>query len=592
MDARALRHRLVFAPLKAKRLWVLEIVAALGLMGLAQGAFVALVGPFFKALFMTTGVGTVQLADVVPAGLVSVWPSLSDISFDGDKLVIWVPVSIFIVGAIRSVARYVFQMRQATLGLYIAKVYREFLFAKVLGQNYLTLAAKTPAEWMSQIMNDVLFLQSRFSEIAGSLLRDVVLVTACLIALIFVHWPSALALLLCSPVLAFGLGKVGKRIGRYADWWQRELAKLAASVLDFRERFDFIRASHAEEAELRRFEVMNRRYYRSIRKSILIRSAFAPGLEFIGFMVFAVFLLLIGRGYFGVDFRGEILLQFFAAVGLALRPLRNLGEQLGRYNETLGSLKQSLEVLSQVEGHGETTGATKEFNGLSIHSAGVQIPGADVALSLQDLTFAKGSSVAIVGASGSGKSTLLRVLTGLVVPEQWEANLHWSELSSHTSLVSQAPFLFDDSLRDNLTYGLSSRRSDGDINAALEFVGIAAEVETLTLGLNTRYRALAKNFSGGQIQRLVIARALLRQRPVLVFDEATSAVAATAEGEITSKVLHECRESGWTFISATHRMQWLPKYDEVLYMEAGRVVLRGRHADLLRDARYAAFVGS
>ena len=187
-----------------------------------------------------------------------------------------------IAGCIQAAATYAYQWLQSRLALKVAKEYREELFGAVLRKSYQDLEHGAAGRWMSLIINDVLYLQNRFSDILASFVRDGVMIIACFIVIMVVHWPTAVILAVLTPLLMGGMGQTGGRIAKYTVEMQKHLGRIAAAVLDIRRRFAFIRAQHGENHEERRFATINNDYYRSIRRSLFIRSSFAPAVEFLG----------------------------------------------------------------------------------------------------------------------------------------------------------------------------------------------------------------------------------------------------------------------------------------------------------------------
>ncbi len=601
--SRRLVRDLFVAPLLSQRSRLVGIAGSLLVLALSEALFLLLVKGFIKALFTDATKTTVQLSDLLPAKAMSWAPALSGLEVASATLAVAVPIMILVAGWCKSLASYLYQLNQQALAIYLARTYREKLFRTLISLPYTEITKRQVGAWMSLIMNDVMLLQTRFTDIMTGLIKDTVATFACYVVLAIIHWPSALALFVLSPFIAFGMGRTGKRIARYAEVYQRELGAMAAAILDIRARLDFIRAQQGEAREKARFAAMNMAYFRMIRRSILVRSAFAPVLEFGGFAVFALSIYAIGSGYWG-NFTPEVMLQFFVALGLLLRPLREMGEQLARFHETRGTLMNSLEVFSKLEAsqrpllQGET--ASQPLGISTLHPEGLHIAliqagmAGQVRFQSRGLRLIPGRSVAVIGPSGAGKSTLIKTLSGLVEPLGWEANLEWRTAVSLVSMVSQDPFLFDDSIVANLRYGLNPEQAPTEemLWQALRTVNIDHEMQALPEQLSTRLRAIGSNVSGGQLQRLVIARALLRRRPIWLLDEATSAVDARSEKDITQRLIASCRDTGHALLVVTHRLTWLESFDEVWFVEAGTIALAGTHLALLADPRYQAFVGS
>ena len=199
-----------------------------------------------------------------------------------------------------------------------------------------------------------------------------------------------------------------------------------------------------------------------------------------------------------------------------------------------------------------------------------------------------------MGPSGSGKSTLLKTLAGLIPATVWDADCKAQDWTGSGSMVGQEPFLFEDSLRNNLLYGHPAEESlsEDEIQKSLEKSCVLQEVAALPGGTDHQVQAVQRNLSGGQIQRLVIARALLRPANVWYFDEATSSVDADAENRLLKNLLESCRSGGKTLLAVTHRLGSVPDFDEVWFLEQGRLVAAGTHAELTELPRYREFYGA
>jgi ABC-type multidrug transport system fused ATPase/permease subunit len=172
----------------------------------------------------------------------------------------------------------------------------------------------------------------------------------------------------------------------------------------------------------------------------------------------------------------------------------------------------------------------------------------------------------------------------------------WPQIVNHTTLVSQSPFLFKDTLRGNLLYGLSGSErqtvTDKMLWDSLRLVNLEDTIKVLPNGLESEFNPIQTNLSGGQIQRLVIARAILRRPNVLMLDEATAAIDGATERDISTRLIAASRHDGTILIAVTHRLRWLGLYDEVWFVENGRLELAGSHTDLLTRPRYRQFTST
>lgn len=556
---------------------VCAMLGALVILGLSQALVIFLVKGFLNAFF----------------------------DGSGGHLAMLLPLAVLVAGLAKSWGTYLYTRLQQEFSIFAGAELRDELFPAILGKSYQELALVSPGTWMSVLVNDVAFVQTRLSEVMTSFLRGGMSVLASLGTMFYLHWPSAIVMSLLIPITAKSTGATGKRIAGFSNAVQESLRSMADLVLEVRGRFDFMRAQQGEAFDLARYESANDSYFRMITRSILVRSAFAPVLEFFGFAVFAGFILAINRGWIAFSSEGqkgsELVLQFIVALGFMVKPLRDIGEQLARYHETRGAVEKCFDMLG--EGHladehvwkGGGTAPEIVFSdrvqSLAIHQVAFTWPGSGKIFSTQNLKLDPGMTVAVVGPSGSGKSTFLKLMAGLLPPDQWDADLSWVETVERTALVPQQPFLFTASIRENVCYGMD-RCEDAAIWRALDAIDARSFVEALPDKLATPVSSLVANLSGGQIQRLVIARALLRGKRILLLDEATSALDVATEGAILRKITADTKANGSSVLAVTHRLQWLPLFDEIWFIEDGAVALRGTLQSLMAVPRFVAFCQS
>ncbi|WP_176736659.1 ABC transporter transmembrane domain-containing protein [Oligoflexus tunisiensis] len=587
---------LLLEPLSEIKSCLVQIVLSLGLLSVAQGLFLLLIGPLFKAMFDTPVDGSFTLNSLLPPAVVKWLPDFGPLSITRMELARYLPFMIFFAAVVNGFAGFIYQHQQQVMALHLGRRYREKLFAAILQLPFQKVTQKSPGEWMSVIMNDVAFLQMRLSDLLTGLVRDGIMVIASVIALYFIHWPSGLILTLLAIPLMASTGRTGKRIAVFAELWQRELGRMVSAVLDLRKRFEFIRAQRGEGLEKERFRQMNHGYYRMIRRSIFVRAALAPSVEMVGFLMFAAILWAVTRQVQGFRLEASQLLQFFAALGIVLRPLKSVGEQLARYHETKGILKQSLQTFATVRELAETRRTIDPHIKPWQPEQGLTIKHLTVAykegfrLTAEDLELVPGKTVALIGPSGAGKSSLIKVLSGLLQPEVWDADHDLSSVVQAATLVSQKPFLFSASIRENLLYGHPTGCPDERLQKELEFVGLSTELNAMSQTLDSPIDFIQTPLSGGQMQRLTIARAMLRPQPLLLMDEVTAAIDPLAEEAITRRLIERCQQSKLCMLFVTHRLQQLPYFDEIWFVEAGTLRKFESYNHLFQDSRIHRFI--
>lgn len=591
-------------PVLRRRLLLARIVSALLLMNTAYALLLLLINGFLAAFFADISEPVVHLDILVPARLHFLTVGWLPNEVDRGTLAWIVPAGIVAAGLLKALSTYWYNFSQEELALTVAREYRERMFAAILKLPWISSAKRSPGEWMSVIMADASFLQSRLSDLLTGFVKDTLLLLTGIISLAWFYWPAAVLLLGLAPFIGWFMGRAGKRIAFFAQAFQHELGVLSGLILDLRSRFGFMKAQHAEDFEEHIFAEANDRYLKMMAGSIFIRALVTPAMEWVGMAVFAGFFWLWIRGTLPSDIAPTIAVQFFATLGAVLRPTREIGEQIARWGETIGGLKRSMAVFVEVQ---SVAGSVHVDADVVPSSSPLRMRpffdlrrvevkyGERVAFSSDDLLLGTGKAIAIVGSSGAGKSTLLKALGGLIEPSVWQSSHSWREVAAHCALVSQQPFLFQDTLRSNLLYGLDSAvaeiTTDEMLNGALRVVNLADAIKALPQGLESTFNPVAVNLSGGQIQRLVVARALLRRKPILLLDEAMAAVDGATEKDMTERLIETVHQTGTVLVSVTHRLQWLASYDEVWFIDGGKMIAKGRHDELVKsDQRYAAFV--
>lgn len=603
---------------------VAGIFCSLSILAMAQASVILLVKGFLVIFFETDPKnqwgqsGRISIESLLPESIAGHLAVLEGLTLSIDVIAAVLPIGALIAGIVKSVGSYGYTRFQQEFSFHAATMMRDVLFKRIAGQSYEQLSSASPGSWMSMLINDVTFVQTRLSDIMTSFLRGGVSVIASLVVMFLIHWQSAVITLVIIPIVGFFTGSVGRKIAGFSRDVQHSMQEMAALLLEIRGRFEFMRAQHGEGRDLGRFESLNHSYFAKIIRSVFVRSSFAPALEFLGFLIFSGFIFGIHSGWiaFGDSDQvmnstgGDVLVQFMIAVAFMVKPLRDIGEQVSRYHETRGALDRCFSILANVDlevpdatglevcqPQGNLQGnLTKNPPGaaassLKIHRASFTWATSGRRFCVEGLEVPGDRTIAILGPSGSGKSTFLKILAGLVEPREWSANESWLSVTGRSALVPQSPFLFSGSLFDNLTYG-NSNVSELDVWRALEVIEAADFIRNLPNGLQASYSPLAANFSGGQIQRLVIARTLLRERHFLLLDEATSALDAATEGEILRRLIDITHQNHRSLLAVTHRLQWLPLFDEIWFVENGSIILRDSFDNLMRTERFARFCAS
>lgn len=582
--------RLLGRPMLTQKSTIAKAVVASIALSASQGALIFLTGPVLSLLFRAKE-KTIALRTILPLERFGL-DQLSGVQVELSTLVLALPLALVAVSAVRGLSLYVFQVTQEFLALHATNDCRNRLFAALLESPFAEVSRRSPAEWMSIIMNDIIILQARIADLMRTFVRDLLLVVSGLVAIFLIDFRSSLLFLLGLAPIAWLMARITNHMGVLTNKSQIQLSRIAASVLDLRRRHGIIRAHRAETQEETRFHKILVEYFRLMCRIFPLRLSFAPVTEFAGICAISGFLFAFRDDLLAGGVNASFPIQFLAALALTIKPLKTVTEQIARLNETRGALSRTIEIFESVTRQQAPRSLAKSTPvSLPVRVSALEVRVGEILLvESSDITLEPGKAVAIVGPSGAGKSSLARCFVGLLPPSRWQSEASWDELVAATSFVSQKPFFFDDTLRANLVYGLDTEVGDDELERTLERLGLRALVESHPLGLHQPITAVRSNVSGGQLQRLVLARALLRGKSIYVLDEATSALDPLHEAQILTQLLEETHSQQKALLAITHRLQHLASFDEVWFVEDKRIALRGRHEELLTIPRYREFV--
>ena len=394
------------------------------------------------------------------------------------------------------------------------------------------------------------------------------------------------------PLIVWVAARYGRKNRPASQEVQQRIAELTAEAEENISGVRVVKAFAQEARQLARFREAVARVFAQSMVSTRLRAFYNPLIGFLPQLGLAALLLVGGRQ----AIRGELtvgeFVAFYGYVLMLVGPMRMLGIALGMAQRAVASGARVFEVLDREPRIVAPPGAPPlPPGGGRVELRGVESgfgEGSEARQVLRgvDLSVEPGRSIALVGATGSGKTTLVGLLPRLYDPTAGEVlidgadvrSLDLESLRSEIAFVSDDPFLFSATVRENIAYA-RPEASDEEIRLAARRAGIDDFVESLPDGYDTLVGERGLTVSGGQRQRLAIARALIRDPRILILDDATSSVDATTEARI-GQALREVMLGRTTFVIA-HRMSTIALADEIVVLEDGRVAARGTHDELL-----------
>jgi subfamily B ATP-binding cassette protein MsbA len=502
-----------------------------------------------------------------------------------------VAIAIVVVFLIRGVCDYLGDYLTSFVGFSAVTDLRNEVFEKVLRHGAAFFETTSTGRLMSSVMSDIDKIQVACSDMFADLLRQTFSMVGLLMVLFGTDWKLALFALTLFPVALIPTARLGKKIRRTSRRTQDATGELNQVLQEAISGHQVVKAFGAEKYEAKRFRAAADRLLRTNMRYVLIQGIPSPFIELMGALTF-VGLLWYGR----IEIRNGVLKEedFMVFVGALLflyEPVKRLTNLHNIFQQALGASEKVFSYLDQPEEISSPAGGKKldnfqreiAFENVSFHypgANGLQLNG--ISLSIQ-----AGEIVALVGPSGAGKTTLAGLLprfrdtvAGAVRIDGMDIReVTLASLREKISLVAQDTFLFNDTVGNNIAYGME--KVDRQLLTEAARAALAHDfIEKLPQGYDTMIGDRGVKLSGGQRQRLAIARAILKNSPILILDEATSHLDTESE-MLVQKALGNLM-SGRTVIVIAHRISTIRRADKIVVLDRGRIVETGSHEELIQ----------
>ncbi|WP_217476135.1 lipid A export permease/ATP-binding protein MsbA [Stutzerimonas stutzeri] len=503
------------------------------------------------------------------------------------KLLQAVPLLIILIALMQGIGSFLGNFYLAKVSLGLVHDLRVALFNNTLTLPNRYFDSHNSGHLISRITYNVTMVTGAATDAIKVVVREGMTVIFLFATLLWMNWKLTLVMLAILPVIGFMVSSASKKFRKQSKKIQLAMGDVTHVASETIQGYRVVRSFGGEPYERARFLTASSENTAKQLRMVKTNAVYTPSLQLVIYSAMAVlmFLVLLLRG----DASAGDLVAYITLAGLLPKPIRQLSEVSSTIQKGVAGAESIFEQLDEEPEIDRGTLEREAVSGhLEVRNLDFVYPGTDKRV-LHDINFTvePGQMVALVGRSGSGKSTLANLIPRFYHHEAGQILLDGDDVESYTlrnlrrhiALVTQQVTLFNDTVANNIAYGDLAGAPLDDIRQAARDAYADEFIEQMPDGYQTLVGENGVLLSGGQRQRLAIARALLKNAPVLILDEATSALDTESERHIQGALDHVMK--GRTTLVIAHRLSTIEKADLILVMEQGRIVERGTHAELL-----------
>lgn len=545
----------------------------------------------FKAGLFAGGVALILNA-LVDSGLIYLLKPLLDEGFgqaNNDFLKLMaVLVVVFVL--VRGITNYIANYCLAWVAGKVVMSLRRNIFQHLMYMPVSYFDNNPTGRLLSRVTYDTEMVASSSSHSLVTIVREGTYLISLFIVMIYTSWQLSMVLFVMAPIIGILIGFVSKYFRKLSRNIQDSMGQLTVTTEQMLKGHKVVLSFGGQEVEKARFEQASNDMRRKGMK-VVAADGISDGIVQLiaSFALSAVLYVATFPEVMSENLTAGSFTVVFSSMMAMLRPLKSLTNVNSQFQRGMAACQTLFEFLDlKTEKDNGTVTVEKAIGNVEFKNVSFIYEGKEEK-ALNNISFAipKGKTIALVGRSGSGKSTIANLLTRFYDIDEGEILLDGINIQDYTlknlreqcSVVSQQVHLFNDTIANNIAYAATDKYSREEIIAAAKAAHAMEFIEKLENGLDTVIGENGASLSGGQRQRLAIARALLRNSPVLVLDEATSALDTESERAIQSAL--ETLQQGRTVLVIAHRLSTIENADEILVVDHGHIIERGNHTELL-----------
>ncbi len=516
-------------------------------------------------------------------------PVLDDIFFNKDvRMLKMIPVAVIIIYFLRGVGMYGQEYLMNYVGESIIRRLRNSLYDHIQDLPLSFFQKERTGVLMSRITNDVNIIKTMVSTAVTGSLKDSFTIIALTMVIFYRDWKMALFAFIILPIAFFPIVEFGRRVRRISTGCQESMADMSSFLHETFAGNKIVKAFGMEPYEKKRFSEKTLSFFKIEMKAVIARSLSSPVMEFLGGLGIAFIIWYGGRQVITGTSTPGTFFSFMAAVLMLYDPVKKLSGLNNAVQQGLAALDRVYDIIEK------KSDIIEQENPLVIKPGYHRVTFRDVFFKYDDVMVLKsinldigaGEILALVGMSGGGKTSLVNLIPrfydvskGAILIDGIdirEASI--SSLRRQMAIVTQEPILFNDTVRNNIAYG-NREASDKEIENAAKAAYAYDFIQSFPDKFDTTIGELGGRLSGGEKQRICIARALLKDAPILILDEATSSLDTESE-MLVQKALENLMKGRTTFVIA-HRLSTIGYANRIVVIVGGRIVEEGKHDELI-----------
>ncbi|CAM3937546.1 MULTISPECIES: lipid A ABC transporter ATP-binding protein/permease MsbA [Rahnella] len=546
----------------------------------------------FKAGLIAAAIALVANAASDTFMLSLLKPLLDDGFGKADRsILLWMPLVVIGLMIVRGVSGYISSYCISWVSGKVVMHMRRRLFGHMMRMPVAFFDQQSTGTLLSRITYDSEQVASSSSSALVTVVREGASIIGLFVMMFYYSWQLSVILIVIAPIVSVVIRVVSKRFRNISKTMQNTMGQVTTSAEQMLKGHKEVLIFGGQKVETARFDKVSNRMRQQGMRMVSASSISDPIIQLIASLALAFVLYAASFPSVMETLSAGTITVVFSSMIALMRPLKSLTNVNSQFQRGMAACQTLFSILDMEQEKDEGKLEVKRVKGdVEFKNVTFTYPGRDIP-ALRDISFSlpEGKTVALVGRSGSGKSTIANLLTRFYDIQEGSILMDGHDLREYTlsslrnqvALVSQNVHLFNDTIANNIAYARTDIYSREEIEKAATMAYAMDFISKMDKGLDTVIGENGVLLSGGQRQRIAIARALLRDSPVLILDEATSALDTESERAIQA-ALDELQKNRTSLVIA-HRLSTIEKADEILVIEDGRVVERGSHADLLEE---------